>query len=371
MIDIITKNKWLIMGEGVSTRPFINILKKNNVEYEIYDDKFNKPIEIDYSAIIISPGFNYKHKLVLNAKERNIPIYTDIDIFFEINKKDKVVVGITGTKGKSTLTVKLSEALKNAKFDAIAVGNVGNPILENLEADVYIIELSSFQLYYANNMSLDVGVITSFSEDHLDWHETMEHYRKSKEKIGDFAKHILISNTVSGMDIEGTRFSDGEIIEKIFEILDIPFDKKYIPKNFSLKGRLESLGKHDGIEFINDTNSTIPASQAYALEKLSKPVSLLAGGRGKVSDYSVLKPYLNYIKKAYLFGESNDIEKFLSENNVDYSYNSKLENAFNLAVLERKTDCILLSPGAASFDLFTSAVERGDVFKKLVEDLKN
>ena len=177
--------KKLIFGYGVTGKSVETYFQKNNIEYLIYDDKPKSGIKsklfFEYSNIeqidevIISPGIKPSNPLLLEIESRGIEVVTDIDIFNKIYSGE--IIGITGTNGKTTLVNLLTGYLNLIGKKSIAVGNVGNPPLDIGEQayDYVVMELSSFQLYYLNNLRLNKAVLMNIFEDHSQGHR----YRNS------------------------------------------------------------------------------------------------------------------------------------------------------------------------------------------------
>ena len=171
--------KKLIFGYGATGKSVEAYFQKNNIKYFIYDDDKEKIIskkqkfkdtkieEVD--EIIISPGIKPTHELLNKVNSLGKAIKTDIDLFNE-NYKGKLI-GVTGTNGKTTLVNLLSNFLNSQGIKTVAVGNVGRPPLEVIdkEFEYVIIELSSYQLYYLNNLDLNIGIILNIHQDHLHW----------------------------------------------------------------------------------------------------------------------------------------------------------------------------------------------------------
>ena len=190
--------KKLIFGYGATGKSVENYFKKNNIEYLIYDD--DKEIEIsknqkfkdtkfdEIDEIIISPGIKPTHPLLLKIKSKKINVITDIDIYSRDRIYDTPIIGVTGTNGKTTFVELLSNFLNSQSLKSLAVGNIGDSPLNYIDEkfDYIVMELSSFQLHYIKNLSLEVGIVLNIEEDHLDWHENVQEYIESKKKIFQF-----------------------------------------------------------------------------------------------------------------------------------------------------------------------------------------
>ena len=192
--------KKLIFGYGATGKSVETYFQKNNIQYVIYDD--DKEIEItknqkfkdsnfeDVDEVIISPGIKPTHKLLNEINSRGIPVKTDIDLFNEVYTGK--LIGVTGTNGKTTLVNLLTGFLNSEGIKAAAVGNVGKSPLGVIdkEFEYIVIELSSFQLYYLNNLNLHIGIILNIYQDHLDWHKNFHEYIESKKRIKQFIENI-------------------------------------------------------------------------------------------------------------------------------------------------------------------------------------
>ena len=217
--------KTLIFGYGITGKAVETFFKVKSKEYLIYDDNENVILDIKkellfdesqidlIDEIVISPGINPSHKQIKNFETKNI--ITDIDLFSrEFQGK---FIGVTGTNGKTTFVNLLTDFLISKGINAVACGNVGvSPLSINFEdKDFAIVELSSFQLYYASDLKADFGIFLNFHSDHLDWHKDEKEYKKSKLKLLTFLNSD--ENLVTGFNT----FS-----EKALEnILNIPIDK--------------------------------------------------------------------------------------------------------------------------------------------------
>ena len=228
--------KKLIFGYGATGKSVETYFKKNNIEYLIYDD--DKEIEIpkkqkfkdtkfdEIDEIIISPGIKPTHPLLLKIKSKKINVITDIDIYSRDRIYDTPIIGVTGTNGKTTFVELLSNFLNSQSLKSLAVGNIGDSPLNYIDEkfDYIVMELSSFQLYYIKNLSLEVGIVLNIEEDHLDWHENVQEYIESKKKIFQFAK----SNIATGRLPNYLSMNEGLAQEE--------YNKPKFPKEFSKPG---------------------------------------------------------------------------------------------------------------------------------------
>jgi len=351
----------------------------------------------DYDVIVKSPGIPFK-TLSKSALRR---ITTQTEIFFD-NCKGKIV-GITGTKGKSTTATMIYKVLKKGKVKAHLIGNIGKPVLSSLlkvkKDDVFVYELSSHQLYNLKK-SPQVAVFLNIYPEHLDYYRNFKEYAKAKanialyQKKGDYliynsrdklvsqfvrkskAKKIPIKGRHYELDREGAR-----AVGKIFKIPRATISTTL--KNFKyLPHRLEPAGTHKGITFYNDALATIPEATIEAMETLGNKVeTIILGGFERNIDYKNLAKEVlkRKIKTVILFPTTGrriwrDIvkvskgrgmpEHFFVDGKNGAQY---MKEAVRLAYLHTKRGkTCLLSTASPSFSIFKDYEEKGNLFKKQV-----
>lgn len=177
-------------------------------------DLENNPPEL----IVTSPGFTPRHRLILWANERSIPVVTDVDIAWRVRDKYPKIANwfcITGTNGKTTTVQLLEQMLNSGGLNAISCGNIGRPILDVIRDpepyDALVVELSSFQLHYVDQLSPYSAAVLNLAEDHLDWHGTMEAYAKAKAKIFNNTQAACVYNAQD--QITEQMVADAEVID--------------------------------------------------------------------------------------------------------------------------------------------------------------
>lgn len=364
----------LILGMAREGQATLQYLKRNHINYQTADAKDGKEYleKInDFDIIIKSPGIPYLSE-IKTAKNNGKIITSSTSIFFDLCKGK--IIGVTGTKGKSTTTALIYEVLKQGGLDVYLVGNIGKPALQLLneikENSVVVYELSSFQLADLTK-SPHIAVITNIYPDHLDWHESFENYMKAKENIFRFQtdKDILIENQ-NGV----------EAAETVARIFKIPKDKvEKAIKNFkSLPHRLEFVAEVKGIKFYNDSLATNPHATIYGLSILGDEVeTLIAGGYDRGVDYSILGPVIakSKIKTLILFPDTGEkIWNALKEaHGKQERLNAKtMEEAVKWAFEKTSVGKIcLMSPASASFNMFKDYEDRGEQFKRNVLRIGN
>ena len=388
--------KKLIFGYGVTGKSVETYFQKNNIEYLIYDDKPKSGIKsklfFKYSNIeqidevIISPGIKPSNPLLLEIESRGIEVVTDIDIFNKIYSGE--IIGITGTNGKTTLVNLLTGYLNLIGKKSIAVGNVGNPPLDIGEQayDYVVMELSSFQLYYLNNLRLNKAVLMNIFEDHLDWHTSIDEYILTKEKIGKFVKsnedYIRYNNLEQktydlvipdgGVDnISELPFYEDTIhlLIKIVQSLELSLDLiyEYLLNYLPEEHRFEIVDKFNDVTFINDSKSTNFNSVSMATTKINEGILIMHGLTKNISGKDLV---IDEKVKTILIPKDMDVNLTNIKAEV-----INLDSIFDLeSELKKiiKPGCeVLFSCGGSSFNDFKDYKERGEYFKKVVSNLKD
>lgn len=388
--------------------------------------------------IVVSPGVPLNIKPLEEAREKGVPITTEVELAASAIKEP--LIGVTGTNGKTTTTALLGEIFKADTRQCFVGGNIGKPLLDYItdseQAECVVAELSSFQLELTERMVPAVAVFTNIDQDHLDRYPTMEDYIAAKKRllrvcdrnsfvvlnfddpvVARFADEnpgkLLWYTKRDPMQIGG-EFAEqfrgvyytaatNEIIERIgtkeerYDVSKLRLFgdhnkenvmaavcaaramgvrpaaiQKVINEFQGVQHRLEYVRRKDGVFFINDSKATNVSSLYRSLMSFKKnPIILLAGGRDKDMDFTPLQDLVKRrCKILILVGEAKEkINRALGDFTETYLVGT-FEEAVLLAYQKSRTgDIILLSPGCASFDMFRNYEERGDYFKKLVNQL--
>ncbi len=388
-----------------------------NVEMGGHSDEFIK----DSYIAVTSPGIPPESEIMKRLKEEKISVISEIELAY--TQTQKPFIAITGTNGKTTTTA-LAAHILSKDFKAYPCGNYGVPPCDLLDGDVeiFVCEVSSFQLEYSNAFQPQISIWTNFTPDHISWHGSLENYFKAKAKIfktpQEPAFSVLNAKDPKLLEISkecgGTVFMfDGEIGENccyqkneaiyfkrggkeehIIDLKDCPLIGEHNYQNVmcaviaaKLEGvsnenikdaimsfkvpehRLEKFAQKDGIEFYNDSKATNPEASLVAIRSFNdEDVVLIAGGRDKNTDLKEFdEACKKHIKTIILIGEAADRfeENLKSDGFENIIRESSLQNAVDRAV-ELKPDVVLLSPACASFDMFSGYEERGKVFKDYV-----
>jgi len=359
--------------------------------------------------IIRNPAVPKNSKFLNIARENNKEIFMEDSLFTKLTKAK--VVGITGTRGKTTTSTLIYEILKYADLDVYLSGNVRGtvslPLLDKVQEDSYVIlELSSWQLqgFADEKISPQYAVITNIYEDHLNRYKGMGEYVNDKKNIYKFQQETDFLFLSEDMNPEYLAdFQNEAISQKIYFskkdtqnyktnligshnleniaaarafALKIGIDEETIKKaveNFqSIEFRLEKIKELEGIIFINDSASTAPIAGIKALNSFEEKVLLIAGGASKDLD---LDNFAKTIKKkckkvALLEGSDTSRLKELLPEDLILGTFQNLESAVKILYKQaEKGDVILLSPGSASFGIFKNEFDRGEQFNKIVDKL--
>lgn len=388
-----------------------------NVEMGGHSKEFIK----DSYISITSPGIPPKSEIFKILKEENVSVISEVELAFK--ESSKPFIAITGTNGKTTTTALVSHIL-SAQYNAPACGNIGNPpcslIDENI--DYFVCEMSSYQIATSNSLKAQIACWLNFTPDHLDWHDGLENYFDAKAKLfkkpqepafavfnGADKKLLEFSATVNSevflfaKEIEDNccyiknnsiYFKRGGKEEKIIDIKDCPIIGEHnyqnimcaviVAKLVGLKNekiksaimsfkapehRLEFVREYKGISFYNDSKATNPEAAIVAINSFKDTdVTLIAGGRDKNTDLKEFcEAIKEHIKTVILIGEAAQrFAKNLHENGFNnIIFEETFEEAIDKAI-ELNPEAVLLSPACASFDMFKSYEERGEVFKNYV-----
>jgi len=371
--------------------------------------------------LVVSPGVSLQEPVIAAARARGIEAVGDVELFARECRAP--VVAITGSNGKSTVTSLVGAMCQEAGMDTAVGGNIGVPVLELLrspEPEVYVLELSSFQLETTTSLNARAATVLNITADHMDRYATLDDYSAAKARIfrGD---GVLVLNAddpaVLAMGLPGrsqVRFGEngpasgidyglvthgGETwlargqrqlmpasavplpgrhnllnvlaAMALAETLHVPLDamKRAVAKFKGLAHRTELVLERDGVRWIDDSKGTNVGATVAALSGMDAPVILIAGGEGKGADFDTLRaPVKEYARAVVLIGrDAAPIEKALG-GVVPVVHAQDMPAAVRAARrLAQPGDVVLLSPACASFDMFRNYEHRGQVFVECVK----
>ena len=382
--------------------------------------------EDNFDLCVVSPGIDQASAWVREMETRGVEVVSELELGYRHCKCP--LVAVTGTNGKSTLVKLLTEVLEAGGQRSVMAGNCGIPLCDVVESsellDWIVVEVSSFQLERASTFCPRVGIMLNLQPDHLDRHGNMANYRALK--VGLFANmgeadtaivhedeldqmrslvnganswgsfgisemsdafyddsgYVMMQNATGkqkAIDLRGTGFNNpilGQAAAAAVMAADVCGVSRealaralraFVP----LSHRMEFVREINGVSFINDSKATNLASLEAGVKMAPSPIRLVAGGLLKEKDLKFVKEVLaTNVTCVYLIGESTDVLKAAWHDVVPCVCCGDLKTAVARAFADAESgDTVLLSPGCASFDQFTSYRDRGDTFRNIVEDI--
>ena len=331
-------------------------------------------------VVVKSPGVPGAVPLVAAARERGIPVWSEVELGYRLLPGAKLV-GVTGTNGKTTTTELLGAVFRAAGRDVTVAGNVGTPLTSVRAADWVVCELSSFQLEDVHELACDVAVLLNLEPDHLDRHGSFEAYRAAKLRVFERARARVVPR---GLGLEGIEFSaDDELpaeplirgahnrenaaaataAARAAGIADehIAEALRTFP---GVPHRLELVAERDGVRYVNDSKATNVAAALRALAAYAdEPVHLILGGSPKGEDFAPLAAAIGpNVRSVHLIGAEAERLAAVLDGDRDETLERAVAHARELA---RPGDVVLLSPACASYDQFENFERRGEAFRRL------
>lgn len=446
---MLSGKKVLVIGLAKSGRAAIKLLHKLNATITVNEYKDAKDIadyhqfldmgiemitgshpdelfERDFDFVIKNPGINYHRSFILRLRERKIPIYTEIELAFQVAKKQHYI-GVTGTNGKTTTVTLIDKILKGQYSNVHLAGNVGTPLCDvvlehNLleeENHYIVIEMSNFQLLDIDTFKPNISTIINLTPDHLDYMDSLDEYYASKTNIyrntdqndyfvinkddstlADYLKRyplpcnqvtMSLSQDTDCMIKNNAIYYQDEFIIDLNDIkvvgkhniqnimiaiciakkcgVDTTIINQEIASFIGVEHRIEFVREINGVKIYNDSKATNTDASIIALKAFDQPVILLMGGFDKGLDLSEMARYNDKISRLVTFGAAG--QRFKDDMHVENSICVKnLEAAIWEALKEAQAnDIILLSPSTSSFDEFSGYEQRGQVFKEIVKNI--
>ncbi|ARA93733.1 MAG: UDP-N-acetylmuramoyl-L-alanine--D-glutamate ligase [Bacteroidetes bacterium] len=419
-----------LTDHGTPTQGLEAALEAAGVRYEFGG---HTPRALDADVMVISPGVPSTINLVQQARRSGLPVYSEIEVASWFCRAP--IVAITGTNGKTTTTSLTGYILRRAGRRTLVAGNIGYPfsdyVLDAGEADVVVLEVSSFQLDHIATFRPRVSVLLNITPDHLDrYNYDFNAYAQSKFRIfenqhgddvlvynrDDHLIHEYVSWVAPRRGLRTLSFSldetpgssafvrGGHLVLRVHQqeevlmqanqlalrgrhnlynslaaavaarVMEVRSDviRESLASFEGVPHRLELIRELDGVRYINDSKATNVNALWYALESFTEPVVLIAGGRDKGNDYAAVRPLVQQKARAVIaIGESADkVLRDLGTAAPHSVHAASLEEALRYARLFAEPgDVVLLSPACASFDMFENYEDRGDTFRRLVNSL--
>lgn len=438
-----TRGKDLVVGIGATGLSVARYLHRNNLAATYFDSRDEPPaleqlkelqpdakiqlgktrIPKGIDRVIASPGISDSHPLLEKALKKKLEVISDIELF----ARDVSVpfVAITGSNGKSTVTTLLFHMCRADGRSVLAGGNLGEPALDLLneeQPDLFVLELSSFQLHRTQSLPAKVAVLLNVSPDHLDWHADETEYREAKYRIYREAKLAVINRADESAAAEAEHCD-----RKISFGLDAPEEGQYgirddegcaylacgetlllathelamVGKHNQLNAlaalaagdllgldhaamlqvlvefpglphRMQFVARLGSVDYINDSKATNVAAAVASIDSVDTMLVLIAGGDGKGGDFSGLaKSIEDKLRAAVLVGKDAEAIARALDTVMPVHFADDMDTAVRLAAeCAESGDTVLLAPACASLDQYDNYMQRGDAFCSAVEVLR-
>jgi len=442
--DPLQAPRTLIVGLGATGLSCARFLARQGVEVAVTDSRQQPPALTDMQKelpdvplfvggfdvnafaraerIVVSPGVSLREPLLKDARQRGIEIIGDIELF--ARTAIAPVVAITGSNGKSTVTTLLGAMASYAGMDVRVGGNLGTPALDLIrdhEPDLYVLELSSFQLETVQSLRCQAASVLNVSPDHLDRYDSIDSYVRAKQQIYAGAKVQIVNrddpvasalawgkgltigfglNAPDAQDFglldsaAGSWISKGD--ERWLPLADVRMPGRHnlanalaalalgdavgLPRQAmvhvlrefqGLPHRTQWVAEYQGVRWFNDSKATNIGAALAAIQGLDGPLVLIAGGLGKGADFGELAAGMGeHVKAVVLLGEAaGEIERSISGGVRTEHAENMADAVQRAAAMAVAGDTVLLSPACASFDMFKGYQERGDLFMRAVREL--
>ena len=435
--------KDMVVGLGATGLSVARYLKRADITATYFDSRDEPPgldelAEISPDAkvllggkklprsierMIVSPGVSDSHPLLKKALKKKLEVISDIELFARDVKAP--FVAITGSNGKSTVTTLLYHMCRADGRETLAGGNLGEPALDLLSQDVpdiYVLELSSFQLHRTRTLPAAVAILLNVSPDHLDWHADEAEYRASKYGVYRDAEAAVVNRAdevaaeraahcgrvvsfgldapPSGqyglrVDEDQTYLACGEtLLLSTRELamygahnqlnalaalaagdllgLDMAAMLRVLVEFPGLPHRMQFVARVGAVDYINDSKATNVAAAVASIESVDSMVVLVAGGDGKGGDFTALSAAVeDKLRAAVLIGKDAEKIAHALDTVMPVHFADTMGAAVSMAArCAESEDTVLLAPACASLDQYNNYMERGDAFCKAVEALK-
>ena len=444
-MTVLNLNKrYLIIGAGKTGQSVARYLRRHGATFALLDSRPTPPvldpktfagIDVfsgsfsacnlnDFDVLVVSPGVSVLTPEIVAAQREGAEVIGDIELFArDVNQRNPAphVLAVTGSNGKSTVVSMLGAVLMAANANAAVGGNLGTPALDLLDshadANIYVLELSSFQLETTQTLRPTAATVLNVSEDHMDRYADLEAYAEAKQRIyhntaccvfnaadpltrpvgkravsfasseeygADF--YVATSDVMhadepllatAALRVPGIH-NAANAAATIALLSALPQEKQisieHIREGLTAFGGLphrgEWIAEKDGVDWINDSKGTNVGATLTAIKGMSKPVVLIAGGDGKGADFSPLASTHPYLRAAVLIGRDGHLIAQQLQDNVDVFDARDMHAAVLQAEqLAQPGDCVLLSPACASFDMYPSYEARGEDFVTVVREV--
>lgn len=414
----------IAVADSRSNPPGLDELKAGWPDVPVYLGDFDEELFARFNELVVSPGISIAEPAIAGAAQKGAVIRGDIDLFAEA--ADAPIIAITGSNGKTTVTTLVGEMARAAGRKVQVGGNIGTPALDLLGqgADLYVLELSSFQLETTAELNAQAATVLNVSDDHMDRYPDKMAYFQAKQRIYRGCRNAIVnlddalSTPMARDNLRFLCFGFNRVNPETFSTRDdergtwitFGFDNLLLASELKLMGlhnisnvmaalalghaaglamepmlqvvrefrglphRCEFIRQLGGVDYINDSKGTNVGATVAAIESLAPEqgkVVLIAGGDGKGADFQPLaQPVAQHCRAVVLIGrDAPAIAAALPEDVVTVMASSFEQAVSDAREIAHEGDRVLLSPACASFDMFRDYNDRGDQFRTLVEAL--
>jgi UDP-N-acetylmuramoylalanine--D-glutamate ligase len=401
--------------------PSLGALRAEQPGLQVALGRFDEALLAGVDAVVASPGIALREPILRAAVARGVEVVGDVEIFgraVALAAPGARLLGITGTNGKSTVTELAGAMGRAAGLNTVVCGNIGLPVLDALDspegrdAELFVIELSSYQLETTSSLALDAAAMLNLTQDHMDRYDSMEDYARAKQRIFANADQRVVNRDDPwsramgdaqsfsfgigeprddrewGMDAARMKILRGD--KPIVDLDDMAITGLHNAANAmaahalgsaleiepralaqalvefaGLPHRVELVARAKGVSFYDDSKGTNVGASVAALEGFRERVVLIAGGEGKGQDFAPLAPAVKaHARAVVLIGrDAPAIAAALAETGVTLALAASMEEAVDASyALAHSGEAVLLSPACASFDMFRNYAHRGDAF---------
>lgn len=402
--------------------PNIDAVNVEFPEVKVYLGELDGNVLKTMDMLVVSPGVALSQPAIQAAIESGVSVVGDVELFAQHRPASAKVIAITGANGKTTVTTLVGEMCKVAGLKTIVAGNIGLPVLDALRMetpDVYVLELSSFQLETTNSLVADAATVLNLTEDHMDRYSDLANYAAAKAHIFYQAKHQVLNRddawsmimerpslTVStfGLDFDADAFGIQEVedeiwlcngMQQLINAADLHIKGAHNAANalaaialcraigleyapllnalYNFKGlphRVQWVTNIDDVDYYDDSKGTNVGATCAALSGFPQKVVLIAGGDGKGQDFTPLQsPVSQNARAVVLIGrDAALIEQVLLATEVPMYHAQDMHEAVAIARrVAQAGDAVLLSPACASLDMYKNYVSRAEAFVSAVK----
>lgn len=416
------KGRELAVADNRAEPPGLKNLREQYPDVPVHLGEFDPDTFAGFNELVVSPGVSIAEPAIRKAVEKGALIRGDIDLFVEA--ADAPIIAITGSNGKTTVTTLVGEMAKAAGRKVAIGGNIGTPALDLLGrgADLYVLELSSFQLETTHELNAFAATVLNVSDDHMDRYATRMDYFQAKQRIFNGCQNAIVnlddalSTPMARDTLRFICYGFHRVNPETFSTRDdeqgtwitFGFDNLLLANELGLLGRhnisnvmaalalghaaefpmevmLETARRFKGlahrcewvrrvadVDYINDSKGTNVGATVAAIESLvpdNGKIVLIAGGEGKGADFAPLaEPVCHNCRAVILIGSDAGLIADALGDSVDMHFEDSLSGAVKKAAsIALAGDRVLLSPACASFDMFHDYSDRGDQFRQVVE----